>query len=107
MREGGRADLALVGLVGSIGDEADAEFTFGRFDRGVDLASRNAVPFGVKLEVLDRRLHRALHFAAARRNNLATGVDDPFFSRSEPRTLQQGLFAPKPTKPLHLTPPPH
>src|SRR6266581_345449 len=62
MREGGRADLASVGLVGAVGDEVDAEFAFGRFDGGIDFAGRHAMPFGIELEVLDDRFHRTFHF---------------------------------------------
>src|SRR5215470_3338900 len=54
MREARRADLALVGLVGAVGDEIDAELPLGRLDCGVDLASRHVKAFGVELEVMDQ-----------------------------------------------------
>src|SRR5581483_7529679 len=67
MRETGRADLALVRLVGAVGDEIDAELALGRFDGGIDLALRHAIALGVELEVMDQRFHGALHLAASRR----------------------------------------
>src|SRR5262245_26250671 len=65
MREARRADLALVRLVGAVGDQIDAELALGRLDRGVDLAGRHVEALGVELEVMDQRLHRLLHLAAA------------------------------------------
>ena len=38
MRERRRPDLALVGPVGAVRDQVDAELALGRLDRGVDLA---------------------------------------------------------------------
>src|SRR2546430_16441928 len=70
MREGGRADLAFVWLVGAVGDEVDAEFAFGRFDGGIDLAGRDTMPFGIELEVLDDGFHRTFHFGPSWRNDL-------------------------------------
>src|SRR5215510_6306177 len=70
MGEAGRADLALVRPVGAVGDEIDAELALGRLDRGVNLAGRHVKTFGVELEVVDQRLHGALHLAAARRRDL-------------------------------------
>src|ERR1700753_972388 len=40
MRKTRRADLALVRLVGAVGDEVDAELALGRLDCGVDFAGR-------------------------------------------------------------------
>src|SRR5438874_3217607 len=78
MREGGSADLAFVWLVGAVGDEIDAEFAFGRFDRGIDFAGRDAVPFGIELEVFDDSFHRTFHFAPSRRNDLViAGGNEP------------------------------
>ena len=74
VREARRADLALVGLVGAVGDEIDAELALRRLDRGVNLAGRHVIALGVELEVMDQRLHRALHLAALRRHDLV--VDD-------------------------------
>ncbi len=70
MREAGRADLAFVWLVGAVGDEIDAELTLGRLDRGIDIAGRHVEAFGVELEVVNQRLHRALHLAALGRHDL-------------------------------------
>src|SRR5450631_2809142 len=69
MRKAGRADLAFVGLVAAVGDEVDAELALRRLDRGVDLAGGNVEAFGVEFEVMDQRLHRTLHLAAARRKD--------------------------------------
>ena len=74
MREARRAELAAVGLVGAVGDQIDAELALRRLDGGVNLAGRHVVAFGVELEVVDQRFHRALHRAALRRHDLA--VDD-------------------------------
>ena len=70
VREAGRADLALVGLVGAVGDQIDAELALGRLDRGVDLARRHVEALGVELEMMDERLHRALHLGALGRHDL-------------------------------------
>src|SRR6202012_4491906 len=65
-----RANVALVGLVGAVGDQIDAEFALRRFYRGIDLAGRHVEALGVELEMMDQRFHRALHLAAARREDL-------------------------------------
>src|SRR5258705_12638757 len=44
-----RADLALVGLVGAVGDQIDAELALRRLDRGVDLAGGGVGAFGIEL----------------------------------------------------------
>jgi len=41
------------------------------FDRGISLAGRDVIALGVKLEVMDQRLHRVLHLCPRRRCNLA------------------------------------
>src|SRR5262245_27683408 len=46
MGETRRADLALVGLVGAVGDEVDAEFALRRFHRGINLAGRHVNALG-------------------------------------------------------------
>src|SRR5207342_2379019 len=71
-----RADLALVGLVGAVGDEIHAELALRRLHRGIDLAGRHVNAFGVELEVMDERFHRALHLAAAGRRDLVVLDDD-------------------------------
>src|SRR5215469_11474849 len=76
MGEAWSADLALVRLVGAVRDQIDAELAFGRLDRGIDLARWHVEPFGVELEVMDQRLHRALHLAAARRHDLVVLIHD-------------------------------
>src|SRR6266404_3109667 len=65
-----RADLAFVGLIGAVGDQIDAELSLRRLNRGVNLAGRNVEALGVKLEMVDQRFHRTLHFTTARRENL-------------------------------------
>src|ERR1700738_4742710 len=65
-----RADLALVRLVGAIGDQIDAELALGRFHGGIDLPGGHAKTFGIELEMMDQRFHRALHLAAAGREDL-------------------------------------
>ena len=71
MGEARRLDLAAVGLVGAVGDQIDAELALRRLDRRVNLAGRHVIALGVELEVMDERLHRALHLAALRRHDLA------------------------------------
>src|SRR5579871_1898746 len=61
MGETRRADLALVGLVGAVGDEVDAELALGRLDGRVDLTCGDVEALGVELEMMDERFHRALH----------------------------------------------
>src|SRR5689334_4846182 len=70
MRKARRADLALVGLVGAVGDKVDAELALRRFHGGIDLAGRHMNAFGIELEMMDERFHRALHLAAAGRRDL-------------------------------------
>src|SRR6516164_7785197 len=70
MRKRGRADLAFIGLVRSVGDQIDAELALGGFHRRIDLPGRHAKAFGVEFEVMDQRFHRALHLAAARGEDL-------------------------------------
>ena len=85
MRETRRADLALVGFVGAVGDQIDAELALRRFDRGVHFARRHVVALGVELEVMDQRFHRALHLAALGRHDLVVVDRDralPFGERS-------------------------
>ena len=45
VREGGRPDLAFVGLVGAIRDEIDTELALGRLDSCVNLAGWNTKTF--------------------------------------------------------------
>ena len=75
MRKARRADFALVRLVGAVGDQIDAELALRRLDRGIHLAGRHVIALGVELEVMDERLHRALHLAALGRHDLV--VDRP------------------------------
>src|ERR1700742_212168 len=82
-----RADLALVRLVAAVGDEIDAELALRRFDSGIDLASRHMHAFGVELEVMDQRFHRALHVTTARREDLAVGDRDRALSVRRPELL--------------------
>src|SRR5262245_44001525 len=70
MGESRRADLALVRLVGAIGDQVNAELTLGRLDRGIYFASGHMIALGVKLEMVDQRFHRLLHRAAPRWHDL-------------------------------------
>src|SRR6202140_4333176 len=76
MRKTRRADLAFVGLVGAVGDQVDAELALRRLDRGVNLAGRHMEAFGIELEVVDQRFHRALHLAAPRRRDLVVFDND-------------------------------
>src|SRR6202034_4750522 len=69
MRKARRADLALVGFVAAIGDQIHPELALWRLDRGIDFAGGNMEALGVELEMMDQRFHRALHLAAARREN--------------------------------------
>src|SRR5215469_601523 len=68
--EGGGADLAFVGAVGAVGNQVDTELTFRRFDGDVDLPFRHTEAFGIHLEMMDGRLHGALHLGARRRHDL-------------------------------------
>src|SRR5258706_16072638 len=85
MREGGRADLALVGPVGPVGDKIDTKFTLGCLDRRIYLSGWNAVAFGIELEVFDHCFHRTLHFATPWRNNLVIPDGDRSLSFSVPK----------------------
>ena len=57
-------------LVAAVGDEIDAELALRRLDGRVHLAGRHVHAFGVELEVMDQRFHRALHLAASGRRDL-------------------------------------
>jgi two-component system, NtrC family, sensor kinase len=57
MRERRRPDLALIGPVGAVRHQIDAELALGRLDRRVDLASGHVIALTVELEVVDGRLH--------------------------------------------------
>src|ERR1039457_28316 len=70
MRKTGRANLAFVRLVAAIGDQIDAELALRRLDRDIDLASRDVEALGVEFEMVDQSLHRPLHLAPARREDL-------------------------------------
>jgi hypothetical protein len=73
VRIAGRADLAAVRLVRAVRHQVHAELALRRFDGGVDSPFRHVVAFGVELEVMDQRFHRALHLAALGRHDLAVG----------------------------------
>src|SRR5216684_5151833 len=62
MSEAGRANLAFVRLIAAVRDEIDAELAFRRLDRGIDFAGGDMEAFSVELEMMDERLHGALHF---------------------------------------------
>src|SRR5438128_3025536 len=51
MRKARRADLEAVGLVRAVGDEVNAEFALGRFDRGIHLALGHVHAFGDEFEM--------------------------------------------------------
>src|SRR5690606_7764750 len=70
MGEARRTDLALVGLVGAVRDEIDAELALGRFNGSIGLAGGYMHALGVKLEMMDERFHRLLHVATAGRRDL-------------------------------------
>src|SRR6202045_809754 len=76
MGEGRSADLALVRLVGAIGDEIDAELALRSFHGDVALAGGHAIALAVELEMLDHRLHRPFHFRAWGRNDLVVSRGD-------------------------------
>ena len=61
MGEARCANLATIRLIGPIADEIDAKFALRRLNRRIDFAGRNVEPFGIELEVVDQRFHRALH----------------------------------------------
>src|SRR5262249_26925065 len=48
-----RPDLALVGAIGAVGDQIDAELPLRRLDRGVDLAGGHVMALAVELEMVD------------------------------------------------------
>src|SRR5262249_39908492 len=83
MGKGRRTDLALVGSVGAVGDQIDAELSFWCLDSRVDLSGGHVMTFGVELEMLDSRLHGAFHLRAKGWDDLAV------FHRHGPLTLRQ------------------
>src|SRR5262249_12133995 len=94
MREAGRADFAFVRLVAAVGDEIDAEFALGRLDRGIDFARRHVEALGVKLEMMDERLHRALHLGAPGWNDLVVLDSDGTLPFRRAQLLQALLHDP-------------
>src|SRR5258707_2237137 len=91
MRERRRPDLALVGPVGAVRHQVDAELALGCLDRGVDLAGGHVMALAVELEMVNGGLHRALHFSARRRNDLVVSDSNrsPTFGQAQ---LLQALF---------------
>jgi hypothetical protein len=79
MRKARRAILQRYGLLVPSATRIHAELALGRFDGGVNLAGRHVIAFGVELEVMDQRFHRALHLAALRRHDLAVRRPAPAF----------------------------
>src|SRR5690606_15949937 len=71
MRKTRGADAAAIRPVGAVCHQIDAELALRGLHRGVDLAFRHAIAFGVELEVVDQRFHRALHLAARGWHHLA------------------------------------
>src|SRR5258706_14466389 len=86
MGEARGADFAPIGLVGAVGDEIDAELALRRLDGGINLAGRYVVALGIELEMMDQRLHGALHLGALRRHDLVVGdAHRPLpFGRAQP-----------------------
>src|ERR1035437_273334 len=85
--EGARI-LHLVGPVSAVRDQVDAELALGRLDRGIDLAGGYVVALGIELEMVDSRLHRALHFGAQRRDDLVVPDGDWPLTFGQPQLLQ-------------------
>src|SRR4029077_11512506 len=81
-------DLTLVGPVGAIGDKIDAEFALGRLHRSIDLAGGYVVALGIEFEMVDCRLHRALHFGAQWRHDLAVLDGNRPLTFGQPQLLQ-------------------
>src|SRR2546423_10191198 len=91
MGERRRPDLALVGPVGAVRHQVDAELALGRLDRGIDLARGHVMALAVELEMVNGRLHRALHLGAQGRHDLVVldGNRPPTFGQPQ---LLQALF---------------
>src|SRR3984885_2639510 len=71
MHEARSTALDAVRLVGAVRDQEYAEFALRRLDRGIGLALGHAVAFGHEFEMVNQRLHVALHVLAARGAHLA------------------------------------
>src|SRR5262249_15799055 len=54
-------------------DQIDAELALWRFDRRICLARWHVKAFGIELEVVNQRLHGALHLVSPRRRYLVIG----------------------------------
>ena len=89
MRETRRADLAAVRLVGAIRHEIHAELALRRFDARIDFAGRHVETFGVELEVMDERFHRALHLAPLRRRDFLVRASSPALGLPRWRSFSQ------------------
>src|SRR5436190_20616627 len=66
-----RPDLAAVRSISTIGDQIDPKLALWCFDSLIYLARRHVITLGIQFEMVDQRLHRALHFAAAWWRHLA------------------------------------
>ncbi len=75
VRESRRTQFHAVGLVGTVGDEVDAEFALRMLHRGIRLAFGHVHALGEQLEVVDQFLHRALHPDARGRRHLVVVGD--------------------------------
>src|SRR5262245_24282421 len=84
VRKARRPDLAAIGPIGAVRHEIDAELAFRRLDRGVNLPRGHVVSLGIELEVVDERLHRGFHLAAARRHHLVVFDRDRSLLGDEP-----------------------
>src|SRR5262249_46099892 len=80
--------VALVGPVAAVRHQVDAELALGRLDRSVDLAGGHVMALAVELEMVDGRLHRALHLGAQRRDDLVVPDGNPPLTFGQPQLLQ-------------------
>src|SRR6266481_1142432 len=88
MGERRRPDLAFVGPVAAVRHQVDAELALGRLDRGVDLAGGHVMALAIELEMVNGRLHRALHLSAQRRDDLVVPNDNRSPTFGQPQLLQ-------------------
>src|SRR5688572_2673510 len=75
MRKSRRPDLAAVWLAASVGHQVNPEFSLGRFHGSIGFPLWYAIAFGIELEMVNQRLHRALHDLPLGRSDLGVAGD--------------------------------
>src|SRR5688500_1184077 len=80
MSETRRTNLAAVWPIRAVADEVYTEFTLGRLDGYIELASKDIEAFSIQLEMMNQCFHRLLHLATLWWHSLAVKSRDRTFT---------------------------